>query len=144
VLRDGADGTAPEAPQPTLYELPALIDDERRAGARIRLRTRLEGLERLPESLGRSAFRILQESLTNARKHAPGTDVDVVVAGCPGKTLIVLVRNPLPVGAGRPAPGARLGLVGLSERASLAGGTLEHRVTRHGHFVVRARLPWPA
>ena len=143
VLREDPDGR-PEAPQPTLRDLPALIDDERSAGARIKLRTRLRHEDCLPESLGRSAYRILQESLTNARKHAPGTAVDVVVAGSPGRSLVLLVRNPLPVGRTRAAPGARLGLVGLSERAALAGGALEHRVTRHGHFIVRARLPWPA
>jgi signal transduction histidine kinase len=143
LLRDGPDGDAPEAPQPTLRDLPFLINEERTAGARIRLHDRLKQPESLPDSVGRSAYRILQEGLTNARKHAPGTEVDVIVAGKPGHSLILLVRNPIPVGRARAAPGARLGLVGLAERATLAGGTLDHRVTRGGHFIVRARLPWP-
>jgi signal transduction histidine kinase len=144
LLRDdpGEDGT-PEAPQPTLRDLSALISEERNAGAKIRLHTKIRESQSLPDSVGRSAYRILQEGLTNARKHAPGTEVDVIVAGSPGRSLLLLVRNPLPVGRVRAAPGAKLGLVGLSERATLAGGTLDHRVTRRGHFIVRARLPWP-
>jgi signal transduction histidine kinase len=144
LLRDDpGDDEPPEAPQPTLRDLSALITEERNAGAKIRLHTKIRESQSLPDSVGRSAYRILQEGLTNARKHAPGTEVDVIVAGSPGRSLLLLVRNPLPVGRVRAAPGAKLGLVGLSERATLAGGTLDHRVTRHGHFVVRARLPWP-
>ncbi len=145
ILRDEERHADPERPQPTLRDLDDLLDDERRAGARIRLRNRVsEHVDELPDLIGRNAYRILQESLTNARKHAPNTQVDVVVAGKPGKSLILVVFNPLPVGSTNGTPGAGLGLVGLAERAALSGGRLDHRVTPSGLFVVRARLPWPA
>lgn len=145
VLRDDEQRVSPEQPQPTLRDLDDLLADERRAGARIRLRNRAaRHVGELPDSIGRNAYRILQECLTNARKHAPNTQVDVVVAGKPGKSLILVVFNPLPVGTMNGTPGSGLGLVGLTERAQLSGGRLDHRVTRNGLFVVRARLPWPA
>ena len=87
---------------------------------------------------------MIQESLTNARKHAPDTTVDVLLSGHAGGQLVLEVRNPLRVGAGISAtPGAGLGLIGLTERAELIGGRLEHE-TSDGDFVVRAWLPWPA
>ncbi len=145
ILRDGEQHAAPEQPQPTLHDLDDLLADERRFGARIRLRNRVaEHVDELPDSIGRNAYRIVQESLTNARKHAPNTQVDVIVSGKPGKSLILVVFNPLPVGSTNGTPGAGLGLVGLAERAELSGGRLDHRVTRSRLFVVRARLPWPA
>ena len=100
----------------------------------------------MPASIGRNAFRMVQESLTNARKHAPDTTVDVFVSGAPGGSLVLEVRNPLRVGSpapGPPVPGAGLGLVGLTERAALSGGVLDHRITPDGEFVLHATLPWP-
>ncbi|CAM5234048.1 histidine kinase OS=Streptomyces albaduncus OX=68172 GN=FHS32_001211 PE=4 SV=1 [Streptomyces griseoloalbus] len=82
-----------------------------------------------------------QEALTNARKHAPGTEVTVSVAGAPGEDLVVSVRNPAPRRR-TPVPGSGQGLIGLTERAILAGGTLEHGPTPDGGFAVRACLPW--
>lgn len=143
VLREDTVGEVPERPQPTLNELAALLEDERGTGARIEVRSRVEDLSALPESLSRTGFRILQEALTNARKHAPHTKISVTVAGRRGRELLLLVRNPLPVGSVPTMPGAGLGLAGLTERAELSGGQLEHGVRRE-HFVVRARLPWPA
>jgi signal transduction histidine kinase len=87
---------------------------------------------------------MIQEGLTNARKHAPDTTVDVMLTGRPGSRLELEIRNPLRVGA--PAgttPGSGLGLLGLTERAELMGGHLEHRST-DGNFLIRAWLPWPA
>ena len=87
---------------------------------------------------------MIQESLTNARKHAPDTAVDVTLSGRPGGQLVLEVRNPLRLGSAASAtPGSGLGLLGLTERAELIGGRLEH-VTSDGDFVVRAWLPWPA
>lgn len=143
VLRDVGEEEHAERPQPTLRDLEALIEDERRAGARIRLSTSV-AFEEVPDTIGRNAFRMLQESLTNARKHAPDTTVDVCVEGEHGGTLRLEVRNPVRLGARPdPAPGAGLGLIGLAERADLSGGGLQH-ATRHGQFVVQAWLPWPA
>ena len=87
----------------------------------------------------------MQEGLTNARKHAPRRRVRVAVAGGAGDGPDVEVRNPLPARQPDPAiPGAGPGLIGLAERAALAGGRLEHGATRGRRFRVRAWLPWPA
>ena len=107
---------------------------------------RVGDLEAVPDGVGRNAYRIVQEGLTNARKHAQGAAVDVTLDGAAGTGLTVEVRNRLPLGDGAPLPipGAGTGLIGLSERASLAGGRLEHGRTTGGDFELRAWLPWPA
>jgi signal transduction histidine kinase len=144
ILREPATPGSPEPPQPTLAQLPGLVDESRAAGMRVEPRIDVDDLEAVPASIGRSALRIVQEGLTNARKHAPGARVDVRVSGAAGEGLTVEVRNPLAVGVGSAAiPGAGTGLVGLAERATLAGGTLEHGVV-DGEFRLVARLPWPA
>jgi signal transduction histidine kinase len=101
----------------------------------------------VPDGVGRNAYRVVQEGLTNARKHARGSAVDVVVAGAPGEGLEIEIRNRLPVGALAAAadiPGTGTGIVGLAERTSLAGGRLEHGRTDAGDYRLWAWLPWPA
>lgn len=144
VLRDSETDAAPNRPQPTLRDVDELIADERAAGARINLKNELGTRSDLPESIGRTAFRVIQESLTNARKHAPHTQVDVVIFGHPGAGLTVEVRNPIRVGAAvdRP-PVSGFGLIGLAERTALAHGHIEYGRTPERDFVVRAWLPWP-
>jgi signal transduction histidine kinase len=145
LLRDterGIDVTH-HRPQPTLSDLDSLLDDERAAGAHVMLRSDLEDLDALPESIGRSAFRIVQEGLTNARKHAPHAMVTVELTGHPGNGLDLSVRNPVRVGGElNGKDGAGFGLVGLAERAAAIHGRLEHGLTRNGDFVLRAWLPW--
>ena len=145
LLRDterGIDVTH-HRPQPTLSDLDSLLDDERAAGAHVMLRSDLEDLDALPESIGRSAFRIVQEGLTNARKHAPHAMVTVELTGHPGNGLDLSVRNPVRVGGELDGKdGAGFGLVGLAERAAASHGRLEHGLTRNGDFVLRAWLPW--
>ena len=144
VLRASDGGDVVEQPQPTLAELPALLGEVREAGSDVTLDTSgLTGaLDRLPTTLSRTGFRIVQEALTNARKHAPGVPVRVALAGRPGKQLEVEVSNPIGARAGIGLPSAGVGLTGLTERAALAGGTLEHGARADGSFVVGARLPW--
>jgi signal transduction histidine kinase len=144
VLRDDEVTQTPERPQPTLRDIDDLVADEVRAGAHIRMRNRVQHIEEIPESVGRNAYRIVQECLTNARKHAPHSDVDLILTGRPGRSLVVVVRNHMPVGPATTTPGAGLGLVGLAERAELSGGRLTHGIRRGKHFLVTARLPWPA
>ena len=78
----------------------------------------------LPDAAGRTAYRVVQEGLTNARKHAPGQPVTVTLGGGPGAGLDVSVANPPgpPRPARRPVPGTGTGLIGLTERLELAGG----------------------
>ncbi|MFI7638376.1 sensor histidine kinase [Nonomuraea sp. NPDC049400] len=131
-----------EAPQPTLAHLDALFEEVRAAGQQVEVDDVIDGRELLPTQIGRHAYRIVQEALTNARKHAPGSRVQAELGGRPGEGLRIRVSNPAPSGA--PAgPGGRLGLVGLAERTRMAGGTITHSVDG-GRFVLDARLPWEA
>jgi len=147
VLRTGVDRSdeTPERPQPTLADLPHLVDQSRRAGMRVRLDWQTDALSAVPAGVGRSAYRIVQEGLTNARKHAPDGEVAVTVRATPGDGVTVEIRNPCPMGAGggTAIPGAGIGLIGLTERAALAGGRLEHGPTPAGEFRLWAWLPWP-
>jgi signal transduction histidine kinase len=107
----------------------------------VRLHQEITGL--VPDLLGRTGYRIVQEAMTNARKHAPGADVRVSLTGSPGGGLTVEVCNTT---ADRPAdplsrPGN--GLMGLGERVALAEGRLEHGPTADG-WRVAAWLPWPS
>ncbi|MGK5681827.1 histidine kinase [Actinoplanes sp. URMC 104] len=143
VLRTDQSDGAPEPPQPTLGALPALAEESRAAGVKVTLDVRIEPAS-VPEGAGRTAYRIVQEGLTNARKHAPGTAVRVDVAGSAGAGLVIDIRNPWPVGgASGGIPGTGTGLIGLTERAMLAGGRLTHGRTPQNEFAVTAWLPWP-
>jgi signal transduction histidine kinase len=129
----------PEAPQPTLADLPRLVDEAREAGVPVELDDGVDPRIPPPAGIARHAYRIVQEALTNARKHAAGARVFVHLAGEPGAGLSIEVRNPLSRESG--VPGAGYGIVGLGERAQLAGGTLSAAPER-GDFVVKAWLPW--
>jgi len=145
VLRDDdtTDGGGTERPQPTLADLPHLIQESRDAGMALHVDDRVADLAAVPAGIGRAAYRIVQEALTNARKHAGDQPVRIAVSGAPGGRLVVDVRNP--VGDGPPtAPGSGSGIIGLTERVGLAGGDLEHGVTSAGEFRLRASLPWNA
>jgi signal transduction histidine kinase len=148
VLREGTPGSAPEPPQPTLAEIPALVEESRLAGMRVRWHIDVPGDALLPAALGRAAYRIVQEGLTNARKHAPAAAVEVTITAEPGTALVVEVVSRRAVGVAASAalvlPGAGTGLVGLAERVALAGGELEHGPDGAGDFVLRATLPWSA
>jgi hypothetical protein len=85
--------------------------------------------------------RVVQEGLTNARKHAPAAAVGVTVRA--GDELVVLVVSRHAASAANGTPGAGTGLVGLGERVALAGGELDHGPDERGDFVLRATLPWP-
>jgi signal transduction histidine kinase len=145
VLReDTANGTA--TPQPTLAQLPDLLEESRTAGMSLRAHIDLSGADSLPDALGRTAYRVVQEGLTNARKHAPGAPVDVTVSGNGPPGLVVEVVSHSPLGSEpkvAPSSGAGCGLIGLAERLALVGGQLEHGTTIDGDFVLRATVPGP-
>nr|WP_107481876.1 histidine kinase [Streptomyces sp. JHA26] len=141
VLRAG-DSDDAGRPQPTLAALDALVAESRQAGMEVTFVRHVTDPAAVPASVGRTAYRVAQEALTNARKHAPGTEVALSVTGAPGDGLAVSVRNGPPEGDVPGVPGSGQGLIGLTERATLAGGTLEHGPTADGGFEVRARLPW--
>jgi signal transduction histidine kinase len=144
VLRDEAEERAVQPPQPTLAQLPALIEESREASMNVRLDMDDPIGAELPVALGRTAYRVVQEGLTNARKHAPGAAVDVSVStdDTPALVVAVVSRSPVRVPAARQAEVSGAGLVGLAERVSLAGGALQHGPNENGDFVLRATLPW--
>lgn len=127
-----------ELPQPAFADLPGLVEGSREAGIPVELT--LDAVGPMPEHVGRTAYRIVQEGLTNAVKHAPGEPVTVSVIGAPGNGLSVELRNPAP----HRRRGDGQGLKGLSERAALVDGRLEHGRTPDGEFRLYAWLPWPA
>lgn len=115
VLREDADEDTPP-PQPTLTQLPTLLDESRSAGMRLRAQIDVPSAESLPDSLGRTAYRVVQKGLTNARKHAPGAAVQVTVAtnGSAGLVIEVVSRRPTGLAAvGASTRGRGTGLIGL-------------------------------
>jgi signal transduction histidine kinase len=143
VLREGAAGR-PEPPQPGLADVPELVDSARATGMTVSYTCQV------PEAgpsvvLGRTVYRLVQEGLTNARKHAPGTAVEVLLDGVAGADLRVRIRNPYPRKTGQPTvPGAGMGLIGIGERVALVGGRVEHGPDPRGDsFRIEAWLPWP-
>ncbi|MQS36046.1 sensor histidine kinase [Streptomyces katsurahamanus] len=143
VLRASDEGDGPDRPQPTLATLDLLVTESRDAGMRVVLDNAIADPAAVPAAVGRTVYRIAQECLTNARKHAPGAEVTLALRGGPGDGVTVVVDNPAPVGEPGAVPGSGQGLIGLTERAALAGGTLQHGRTGEGGFHVRAWLPWP-
>jgi signal transduction histidine kinase len=147
VLRDVETATPPTGPQPTYGDLPTLVADARAAGAAIEYDDRLAAP--LPDQMARTVYRLVQEGITNAGKHAPAAILRITVSGSPADGVDVVLANALGFGPTR-TPGAGLGLVGLTERAELGGGTLSHGIERSRgaggaeQFVLRAWLPWTA
>lgn len=133
-----------ELPQPTLADLAQLMEEARDAGVVVEFVDGHTG--EVPERTGRTAYRVVQEALTNARKHAPGADTTVRVSGAPGEGLTVSVVNGPPDPAPERGPstgaGSGQGLVGLAERISLASGRLEYGNTTDGGWSLSAWLPW--
>jgi signal transduction histidine kinase len=145
VLREEDGQERPSTvPQPTLADIPRLVEETRRSGTKIDFEMQVDSAATAPGPLGRDAYRIVQEALTNVTKHAPATLAQVRVEGAPNHGLHVRIRNPPAVGAhDRPAPpGSGTGLLGLQERVTLANGVLAHGPDASGGFVVEADLPW--
>ena len=136
---DDADAELPRAPQPGLSELNELIDQARSVtGASTRLIVRGPVVDVGP-GVQLTAYRIIQEALTNARRHAPGAAVDVVV-DYTGTMLRLLVRDNGPGATG--PDGSGHGLMGMSERAAMLGGRLRTGPAPGTGFLVEAVLPF--
>lgn len=154
-LRDH-EGPVPLAP--TADDLPALIAEAERAGTRVRART--DDLAGLPAAVRLAAHRIVQEALTNARKHAPGSPVDLTVEVTRSR-VVIRAGNPCaappepapgrpgppgPEPSGSRPPGSRprgYGLVGIAERVAALHGELTAGATADGGFLLTAELPVP-
>lgn len=137
VLRD-QDGRTETTPQPGLDRVDELVANARSAGLAVLVK-RSGSLDGLGPAVELSAYRIVQESLSNAMRHAPGAAVGVELVR-EGDELRLRVANSRGTGDGGP-PGAGQGLVGMRERASLLNGTLAAGPTPSGGFEVAATLP---
>ena len=136
VLRDDAGAEAEHAPQPGLDRMNELLDRARDTGADVRLIVHGR-VAPLPAGVDLAAYRIVQESLTNARRHAPGAAVEVEL-GYGEDMLRLRVRDD---GPGPSGDDGGHGLLGMRERATVAGGSLRTGAGDDGGFVVEADLP---
>jgi signal transduction histidine kinase len=135
VLR-GGEAPAGRAPTPDLEELDALIAGVREAGLSVDVRREGEPVPLAP-GLGLTAYRIVQEGLTNALRHAGAARVEVVVRYAPRELGIDVLDD----GPGGEVNGSGHGLAGMRERVALYGGRIEAGPRREGGFGLRARLP---
>jgi len=129
------------APQPELADLPSLVDTARHAGLSVEL-SAPAALDHVPSGVGVCAYRIVQESLSNASQHAPGAPVTVSVTHDSGAILLRVANGPAGHSApsgNEPRPGH--GLTGMHERVALLGGSLSAAPAPGGGFVVSAVLP---
>ncbi|OCG73557.1 sensor histidine kinase [Microbacterium sediminis] len=130
------------SPSPTLRDIGALLAGLRAAGHRIEAYVVTEAIDQARQELHTEGYRIAQEALTNATKHAPGAAVSFVLDAAPDRGLRIRVENPI-VAAPVPVPSGGFGLVGLRERVQSAGG--EVWIGPHeGRFIVDVTLPWSA
>jgi signal transduction histidine kinase len=135
------DQPAALAPQPRLADLPALVDAARQAGLSVEL-SAPAALDQVPSGVGVCAYRIVQESLSNASQHAPGAAVTVSVDRDSGAVLLRVANGP--GGSANPFEnehGPGHGLTGMRERVALLGGSLSAGPAPDGGFVVSAVLP---
>jgi signal transduction histidine kinase len=137
--RAGALAAAALAPQPRLDDVPELVATARRAGAAVTLQMPGNG-EQLPASVGLTAYRVVQESLSNAARHAPGARISVTVDESPPYVRITVTNEPPATGQPH-ADGTGHGLAGMRERVTLLGGQLRAGPEPGGGFAVRAVLP---
>ncbi|RIQ32170.1 sensor histidine kinase [Jiangella rhizosphaerae] len=147
VLR-GTDETVALTPQPGLAELDDLVDGARRSGVAVELTTAGAPVTEVSAAVGLSAYRIVQESLANAVRHAPGSAVTVDVAYT-AQAIELRVRNTTPATRANaqtaaPTSANGHGLPGMRERAAVVGGTLAAGPTASGGFAVTAVLPYLA
>ncbi len=137
VLREDARGAADRAPQPTLAHLDELIDTARATGMPVNFTLR-GPVGPLPPGVDLAAYRIVQEALTNARRHAPGAEVEVNLSYTP-EAIHLLIRDQGP-GPAEDHTGGQ-GLIGMEERVAMLGGKLRTGRADGGGFVVEADLP---
>ena len=144
VLRDSDAAAASDtAPLPSLADMPALVDQAVAAGVAVRVS--VDGdVEAIPRAVSLSAYRIVQEALTNVVKHAGPVDASVKIGAMPGRVDIAVSNGPprgtpSPPTEGRPVrPGA--GLAGMRERVDAFAGTLDAHPTAEGGWAVHATL----
>ncbi len=140
VLRDGETDTAPTAPQPVLSDLDRLFEEWRDAGMDLRREDTGDTHTPVPQAAQRTAYRVVQEGLTNVAKHATGARVTVHLHRGNDRIEAEVANTPAPAPAD-PPPGSGYGLAGLGERLTLAGGSLSAGPCPDGGWRMRAIVP---
>ncbi|MDO0913126.1 histidine kinase [Streptomyces sp. DT2A-34] len=135
------DYEAPDAPQPTLADLDALLANVRDAGLDVE-KTVTGAVRALPQGVELSAYRIVQEALSNSLRHAPGASARVEIGYVLGGLGLRIVNGPPPASALlKPSPGAGHGITGMRERVSMLGGEMTAGRTEDGGYEVAVFLP---
>ncbi|MFD0267621.1 sensor histidine kinase [Streptomyces sp. NPDC127106] len=134
-----AEYEAPDAPQPTLASLEGLLANVREAGLNVE-KTVTGAVRELPQGVELSAYRIIQEALSNTLRHAPGAAAEVEVSYVLGG-LGIRVVNGKPTGDVRPSPGAGHGIAGMRERVAMLEGEMTAGSTEAGGYEVAVFIP---
>ncbi|MFJ9631521.1 sensor histidine kinase [Streptomyces sp. NPDC091280] len=138
------DYEAPDAPQPTLADMDALLANVRDAGLRVD-KTVTGAVRELPQGVELSAYRIVQEALSNTLRHAPGASARVEIAYVLGGLGLRIVNGPAPEPSlVKPSPGAGHGITGMRERVSMLNGEMTAARTDEGGYEVTVFLPVPS
>ncbi|MEV7276934.1 histidine kinase [Streptomyces sp. NPDC093111] len=135
------DYEAPDAPQPTLADLDHLVGNVGEAGLDVRL-TVTGAVRELPQGVELSAYRIVQEALSNVLRHAPGAGAKVEVSHVLGGLGLRVVNGPAR-GLVKPSPGAGHGITGMRERVAMLNGEMTAEPTDDGGYAVTAYIPVP-
>ncbi len=130
---------APDAPQPTLAELDRLLANVEEAGLTTR-KTVTGAVRELPQGVELSAYRIIQEALSNTLRHAPGATAGVEIGYVLGGLGLRVVNGP-PTGPVKPSPGAGHGITGMRERVGMLNGEMTAETTADGGYEVTAFIP---
>lgn len=138
VLRNDSD-QGERAPQPRFADIPSLVQSTERSGIDLAFQWSGSDVGEVSDVAGLAAYRIVQEALSNAIRHAPGAPVFVEVAHDKGAIEISVVNTAPPVAPALGEPGH--GIVGMRERVASVGGSLETAPTSDGGFALRARIP---
>ncbi|MFF3252662.1 sensor histidine kinase [Actinacidiphila glaucinigra] len=141
VLRTPTVNAHAEPPQPAVADLDRLVEESRAAGATVEVHRDTEDLTTMDPATSRAAYRILQEALTNHRKHAPDGPLRLSLTGGARAGLTITARNPVRQDHPERPGAAGQGLVGMNERAALAGGSMRRTRTATG-FSLEIWLPW--
>lgn len=131
---------SPDGPPPTLEQLAGLVEAARSSGVDAALDTGALAAE-LPRPLAVTAYRTVQECLTNAARHAPGAPVRITLRTTPGQLTITVTNGPPAAERASPTTGSGTGLAGLRERVTTLGGTLTAGPQSDGGYLLTATLP---
>ncbi|APE22499.1 MULTISPECIES: histidine kinase [Streptomyces] len=133
------DYEAPDAPQPTLADLDSLVRNVAEAGLVVE-KTVTGAVRELPQGVELSAYRIVQEALSNVLRHAPGATAKVEVSYVLGGLGLRIANGPAR-GLVKPSPGAGHGITGMRERVTMLGGEMTAEPTEDGGYEVAAFVP---